>query len=98
MNIKTEKRLFEENFAVQLQKWDRKITEIKSQTKLVSPLNLLEFERQVDLLDAKFDLAREKLSKLTMIDDGAWDELKASIDGISNEIENAIDSAMAKIE
>ena len=98
MNIKMGKRLFEEKFAVQLQKWDRQIVEIKSQTKLVSPLNLLEFERQVDLLDAKFDLAREKLSKLTMTDDGAWDELKASIDGISNEIENAIDSAMAKIE
>ena len=73
------------------------IEEIKSRSDQVLPQYLLEFERQLDLLFAKHNLAVEKLARMPHVDDVEWEEMKASLDGICNEIENALDSAFAKI-
>jgi len=51
----------------------------------------------LDLLFAKHNLAQEKLEKMQNASDLEWGDLKVRLDGIWNEIENAIDSATAKI-
>lgn len=92
------KRDYEEKIATNLKEWQFMIDEIKSNADRVHPRDLLEFERQLDLLYAKHNLALDKLHQLQNTDsDVEWEELKASLDGISNEIENAIDSAGAKL-
>ncbi|NIR52277.1 coiled coil domain-containing protein [candidate division KSB1 bacterium] len=93
----SEKQLFEERLASKLKEWQAKIDEIKANASKVASQHEIEFYRQVDLLDAKHELARKKLKESKKASGAAWDELKASIDGIWNEIENAIDSAIAKI-
>jgi predicted ribosome quality control (RQC) complex YloA/Tae2 family protein len=93
-----DKRDFENRFAAKMEEWRRKVDDIKSKTEDVDTLNRLEFERQLDLLYAKYHLAEEKLKKLQHATETDSPELKASLDGIWNEIENALDSASAKIE
>lgn len=93
-----DKEKFERNYGTNLKRWQQKITEIKSLSARVPAQYKIEFERQVDLLFAKHDLAKAKLSQLKKAEGVAWDELKSSLDGIANEIENAIDSAVAKID
>ncbi len=95
MNQRTQ---FEETLKAKLKEWQTQIDEIKSNAQLVPPQYQLEFERQLDLLFAKHNLAQEKLAKMQNADDLEWDELKVRLDGIWNEIENAIDSATAKID
>ncbi|MFQ5603918.1 MAG: hypothetical protein ACE5HS_11680 [bacterium] len=79
------------------QEWLWQIEDIKSKAKRVAAMQQLEFYRQLDLLDAKIHLMQEKLQLLEAAEGAAWNELKASLDGIGNEIENALDSAGAKV-
>jgi hypothetical protein len=95
MNQKTQ---FEETLKAKLKEWQIQIDEIKSNAHRVPAQYQLEFERQLDLLFAKHNLAQEKLAKMQKSDDLEWGELKVRLDGIWNEIENAIDSASAKID
>lgn len=92
------KQKYQEEIAVKLSEWQSGIAALQSKSNKVTPLNLLEFERQLDLLFAKQNLAEEKLMRLQKAGQVEWEELKASLHGICNEIENAIDSAWAKIE
>lgn len=94
MNQKTQ---FEETLRAKLIEWQTQVDEIKSNAHRVPPQYQLEFERQLDLLFAKSNLAQEKLAKMQNAGDLEWDELKVRLDSIWNEIENAIDSASAKI-
>lgn len=94
MNQKTQ---FEETLKTRLKEWQTQVDEIKSKAHRVPAQYQLEFERQLDLLFAKINLAQEKLAQMQNADDLEWDELKVRLDGIGNEIENAIDSATAKI-
>ena len=95
MNQRTQ---FEETLKAKLKEWQIQIDQIKSNARQVPPRYELEFERQLDLLFAKHNLAQEKLTKMQNAGDLEWDELKVRLDGIWNEIENAIDSATAKID
>lgn len=81
-----------------LKKWQQEIDTIKSKTDRVLSQHQIEFDRQVNLLDSKHELAQEKLKQLKSASGRDWDALKSSLDGICNEIENGIDSANAKIE
>jgi len=94
MNQRTQ---FEETLKAKLKEWQTQVDGIKSNAHRVPAQYLLEFERQLDLLFAKSNLAQEKLAQMQNADDLEWDELKVRLDGIWNEIENAIDSATAKI-
>ena len=95
MNQRTQ---FEETLRAKLIEWQTQVDEIKSNAHRVPPQYQLEFERQLDLLFAKSNLAQEKLAKMQNAGDLEWDELKVRLDSIWNEIENAIDSASAKID
>lgn len=95
MNPRTQ---FEETLKAKLKEWQIQIDEIKSNAHRVRPQYQLEFERQLDLLFAKNNLAQEKLAKMQNASDLEWGDLKVRLDGIWNEIENAIDSATAKID
>ena len=92
------KQKYEQELSRKLAEWQHQIDEIEAKVSQVDTQNLLEFERQLDLLNAKHHLAGERLQKLQVASSGEWDDLKASLDGIGNEIENALDSAAAKIE
>jgi len=95
MNQKTQ---FEETLKAKLKEWQIQIDEIKSNAHRVPAQYQLEFERQLDLLFAKNNLAQEKLAKMQNASDLEWGDLKVRLAGIWNEIENAIDSATAKID
>ena len=92
-----QKLQFEETLKAKLKEWQIQINEIKSKIHQVPSRYQLEFERQLDLLFAKHNLAQEKLEKMQNVSDLEWGDLKVRLDGIWNEIENAIDSATAKI-
>ncbi len=89
------KLVFARDFAARLKAWQIKVADLESRADRVTEQNQIEFYRQLDLLDAKIALAERKLELLQNSDN--WDEIKASLDGISNEIENALDSAWAKL-
>lgn len=92
-----DKQIFEQTLSVKLKEWLKKYSELESQAEKVSDQNQIEFSRQLDLLDAKIDLVQQRLMQLQTAKDSAREAIKANIDGISNEIENAIDSAWAKL-
>jgi hypothetical protein len=89
------KLAFAGEFAPRLKAWQAKVADLESRADRVTEQNQIEFYRQLDLLDAKIELAQRKLALLKNTDN--WNDIKASLDGISNEIENALDSAWAKI-
>ncbi len=80
-----------------LQTWRTRLREIQGQTDRVAAQHRLEFHRQLDLLEAKLDTAALKLRQMQTLSGLEWQDLKASLDGVCNEIENALDSAWAKI-
>ncbi len=92
-----DKQIFEQTLGIKLKDWQEKFSELESQAQKVSNQNQIEFSRQMDLLDAKIDLVQQRLAQLQTATDSAREAIKANIDGISNEIENAIDSAWAKL-
>ncbi|MFQ5638920.1 MAG: hypothetical protein ACE5IR_13120 [bacterium] len=88
---------FEKASSQKLEQWQTSLDHIRSQAENVLPQQQLEFYRQLDLLEAKLELAHIKLAQFRQADDATRDQLKARLDAIFNEIENALDSANAKI-
>jgi len=80
-----------------LSNWQTRFDELKTRADKVEDRLEIEFVRQIDLLSAKLDLGQELLDKLKAADEKQWQELKVKMDGISNEIDNAIDSAWSKL-
>lgn len=89
---------YEAKMAERLNGWKADIDALAVKTRNVRAQNLIEFERQLDLLFAKHNLAQEKLAELDQVGEVEQEELRASLDGVCNEIENALDSAWAKID
>ncbi len=74
------------------------IEKIKTASNSVSVRQRSEFECQIDLLFAKQDLAEARLRRLSQTTDlKEREELKVGLDCVCREIENAIDSAWAKL-
>jgi len=92
-----DKEQYQRNWQSQLTTWRQSLAAMNAQADKVSAQYELEFHRQLDLLQAKLELAALKLQQLHDATGVEWEELKASLDGIRNEIENALDSAWAKI-
>lgn len=89
---------YQEEIVLNLQAWRAQIGEIQSRSASVETRQQMEFERQLDLLHAKQNHAEEMLRQYrTAGSDAERDEIKARLDGICNEIENALDSAWAKL-
>lgn len=89
---------YQEEIVLNLQAWRTQIGEIQSRSASVETRQQMEFERQLDLLHAKQNHAEEMLRQYRMAgSDTERDEIKARLDGICNEIENALDSAWAKL-
>ncbi len=71
---------------------------IKARSATVDSRQRLEYERQVDLLNAKVELACELLETLKSATDvSEQQESKVRLEGVCVEIENAIDSAWSKL-
>lgn len=92
-----DKQIFEQTLSAKLKAWQEKFAALELQAEKVPDQNQIEFYRQLDLIDAKTDLVRQRLAQLQAAKGQAFDAIKANIDGIGVEIENAIDSAWAKL-
>ncbi len=89
---------YQKQFAEALRRWQSQIDALAGRKDSVDPRELIEFERQMDLLFAKKNLATDRLQQLaTAASETEREMLKSSLDGIENEIENALDSAWAKL-
>ena len=91
------RQIFEQTLEAKLREWQEKSAALESQIDKVADQQQIEFYRQLDLLEAKIDLVQQRRSQLQTASDLAREAIKANIDGISNEIENAIDSAWSKL-
>jgi len=81
-----------------LLRWQDRAQELEDQKDNVEPRQMIEFERQLDLLSAKLNLGWDRLRQFDQATSEADREaIKASLEGIVNEIENAIDSAWSKM-
>ncbi|RMF69613.1 MAG: hypothetical protein D6743_01560 [Calditrichaeota bacterium] len=83
--------------SARLRNWRSDYQDIKARAGEVRAQNELEFARQLDLLEAKLHLAQEKLDAIRGATSRDRHALKVSIDAMCNEIENALDSAWAKL-
>ncbi|MFQ5650047.1 MAG: hypothetical protein ACE5IY_08900 [bacterium] len=93
-----DKHAYSAAIAEKLDRWQAKMAQLKSRADTVPVRHQIEFERQLDLLYAKLNYGEEMLLGLRAAgDDPEWYELRVRVDGICNEIENAIDSAWAKL-
>lgn len=92
-----DKQIFEQTLRKKLKEWQEKFAALESQAEKVSEQNQIEFYRQLDLIDAKIDLVQQRLAQWQAATEPTREAIKANIDGIGAEIENAIDSAWAKL-
>lgn len=82
----------------QLDEWGAEIDKIKAKADKAEANAQLEYYRQIKELHAMQHSASNKLSELKDASDDAWEDLKASIDGLWDTLGKKLHSSTAKFK
>jgi hypothetical protein len=94
---KIDARAFKQNLASQINRWCGKLTAIREKEQKVATKDRSEFRRQINLMEAKLDALQDDLLTVQNHGDKVSSMLEANIRKSFHEVNDAFDSAMAKL-
>lgn len=93
-----QKEAYQKKLDAQLNEWRAEIDKLKAKAEKASAERQIEYNRQVDELEAKQKAARMKLEEIQKSGGQAWEDLKSSLDSAMDELKAGIQSAASKFK
>jgi len=81
----------------QIQEWYRKVSDLKDKRNTVSDRSRVEYDRQLDLMTSKLEAIKENLGQYERSREDSIDELDTVMEKSLKEIDDAFNSAIAKL-
>lgn len=94
----TEKQAFQQKLEAQLREWDAKFEELKSKAQDAKTEIRADYEKQLEILASKRDLARTKALELRQRTEGAWKDLKGGTEKAWDEMRKALDHIASRFK
>ncbi|WP_144408201.1 DUF2934 domain-containing protein [Sulfuricella sp. T08] len=94
----SEKQAFQQKLEAQIKEWDAKLEELKSKAQDAKTEIRADYEKQLEILASKRDLARTKVLELRQRTEGAWDDLKGGTEKAWEEMRKALDHIASRFK
>jgi len=94
----TEKEAYREKVEAQLESLDARIDLLKAKAKEAKADAKMKYEEQFENLRQKRQTVRTRLDELGEKGEQVWKELKSGVEDALDDLQNAIDSAVAQLE
>lgn len=94
----TEKQAFQQKLEVQIKEWDAKLEELKSKAQEAKAEIRADYEKQLETLASKRDLARAKVLELRQRTEDAWEDLKGGTENAWDEMRKALDHIASRFK
>lgn len=94
----TEKQAFQQKLEAQLGEWDAKLEELKSKAQEAKAEIRADYEKQLEILASKRDMARTKVLELRQRTEGAWEDLKGGTEKAWDEMRKALDHIASRFK
>ncbi|MHB9103084.1 MAG: DUF2934 domain-containing protein [Sulfuricella sp.] len=94
----TEKQAFQQKLEAQLREWDAKLEELKSKAQEAKTEIRADYEKQLEILACKRDMARTKVLELRQRTEGAWEDLKGGTEKAWEEMRKALDHITSRFK
>ncbi|MHB9103168.1 MAG: DUF2934 domain-containing protein [Sulfuricella sp.] len=94
----TEKQAFQQKLEAQLREWDAKLEELKSKAQNAKTEIRADYEKQLEILASKRDMARTKVLELRQRTEGAWEDLKGGAEKAWEEMRKALDHITSRFK
>lgn len=94
----TEKQAFQQKLEAQLKEWDAMLEELKSKAQDAKTEIRADYEKQLEILASKRDLARTKVLELRQRTEDAWEDLKGGTEKAWDEMRKALDHIASRFK
>lgn len=94
----TEKQAYQQKLETQLKEWDTRLEELKSKAQEAKIEIRAEYEKQLEILASKRDLARTKVLELRQRTEGAWEDLKGGTEKAWEEMRKTLDRIASRFK
>lgn len=94
----TEKQAFQQKLEAQLKEWDAKLEELKSKAQEAKTEIRADYEKQLEILASKRDLARTKVLELRQRTEDAWEDLKGGTEKAWEEMRKTLDHITSRFK
>lgn len=92
------KDAYQQKLQSQLDEWHAEIDQLKAKANAAEADTKIEYEKEIEELEAMQATANEKLDHLKNASDDAWEDLKAGMDNAWSSIERSLNSARSRFK
>ena len=94
----TQKQLYEQKIKAQLDQWNARIDELKAKAAQKDAEARLDYQNQIEELQAKRDAFEQKLQDLQKSSEDAWEEISQGVEKAWNELGKSFEAAFSKFK
>ena len=87
------KQAYEEKLEAQLREWQAKIDQLKARADRAEAEKKIDYQQEIDSLQARQQALQEKLEELRGAGEDAWEEVKAGAELAWRDLEQAVNRA-----
>jgi len=92
-SIKMDKREFEGNLRMQLDKWDAQINRLRAKADVASAETRARYHEEIEQLREQQRRAERRLDDFNHASDSAWEEMKIGMENAWRDLGDAVDRA-----
>ncbi len=96
--MKDTRQAYEEKLDAQLEEWSAQIALLKAKAEKARAEEKIEYDKSIEALQKRQDVARAKLHELKTAGDEAWEDLKTGAENAWEKIKAAFHEAISKFK
>lgn len=93
-----EKKAYLDKAEAQVKEWTAKIDQLKAKAEGVSADAKIEYQNQIDRLNAQKKAVQGKLKEVREAGEDAWESMKSEVERTTNELKTTLNSALSKFQ
>ena len=94
----SDRSAYEQRLNAQLREWSARIDQLRARADKASADARIEYQNQLEALEARRQAAARTLDQLQRAGDDAWQELRAGAERAWRELQEAVNSAADRLE
>ncbi|MDI5983371.1 coiled coil domain-containing protein [Halomonas sp. M4R5S39] len=94
----TNREAYEQKLQAKLDEWQAEVDRLRARAKGAEADARIEYQEEIDRLEAQRNEARQKLAELQRASDDAWEDVKAGVERAWDSLNEAIKSARSRFK
>ncbi len=94
----TEREAYQEKVLASLKEKTHEIAQLKTKAQKAKKDIQIDFERQIDIMQARLEVTKDKWKHLQNANEDAWEDIKVGVEEARANLEEAVKSAVSRFD